>query len=457
MLAFVGCGSTSHTGGPDNAAVDANGCPGARESAASKISHEDYLRAHTDETQGVTVWLRPLPWANAACATAAGSENCANRDEALTERETANSKQVECVLASFGPEGSIKQPHAAWYEPLQTPVDGPPTPIGTAFSLLALSSQIELAARHPYVERIEPAFGEAGKLGVAAPTVPGECPSATEAPDVKLVDAASIVGAGRMPVVIELRESLLPPIRPCAGEAACDDFFASGWERTVASTRQLTCVRSHIESVLQAAAPEVAYRSVDAIVDGPKLPPFNDSIHATLAFGLGLTWDEASATAQHPYVERIWTSDGLSFGDLPEGCPPDYDSPVVVPPCSSETEPTTGKFSAEAAAAWQASSEPNEVLISVRRSTPICPRPACPGRGSACPEADRYFARLLEEAKASQACIRSLITSIGGTATDDVFTFGDGLMALLSWPQIEIVAAHPDVVSMVPNDTAPLP
>lgn len=352
---------------------------------------------------------------------------------------------------TFGPPGSVRLLGGQWYEALQTPTGRRPTPVGTAFSVRALWSQLELAAQHPYVERIEPALGQAAKLGVAAPAIPSECPRATDAPDPKLLEAESIRRQGRSPVVVELKRSLLPALRPCSGGAPCDDLFASGWERTVAGTRQLTCVRSLIDSRLLADAPEVPYHVVDGIFESPKLPPFGDVVHATLALGLGLTWDEATEAARHPYVERIWTSDSLGFDPLPDGCPPSYDTPVQLPACSSDTEPTTGKFTPEDQALWQASKTPNEVLLAIRRSQQVCPRPACPGPAQACPERDRYFMRLADEARASQACVRALIAAIGGDASAELLELGNSLLATLSWDQIQTVAAHPDVISLMPR------
>lgn len=445
---LVGCGGKHAGTGTDLPSTSPTECPTAHEDSAGKVANEAYLRAHSDQTQTVTITLRSLTWANPACSNAETTAGCPDRDQALAEREAENVKQVECVLAAFGPAGSVPALQAVWYEPLEHPSTGAPTPIGTAFAVNAVWSQLEAVAQHPYVERIEPAFGQAAKLGVPAPAVPTECPPPNEVPDMKLLDAASIRGVGRMPVVIELKSALLPPLRSCAGEALCDDLFASGWERTVASRRQLTCVRSYIDGQLQAEAPEVEYGAVDGIPQGPKLPPFGESIHATLAFGLGLTWEEANEVAKHPDVERLWTSDALTFGVLPDGCPLDYDAPVPLPQCATDTQPITGKFTSADQAQWQQSGVPNEVLIAIRRDRELCPIPACPSRPNPCPERDRYEAYTTQEAGASQTCVRSLIASIGGSATDEVLVLGNSIDAFLSWSQIQTVAAHPDVISI---------
>jgi len=448
LFLLLGCGGKHASNGVSPPSTNPTECPTAQESGAGKIAHEAYLRAHVDQTQTVTVKLRSLPWTNPACSNAQTTAGCPDRDRALAERAALNVKQVQCVLAAFGPAGSVGT-QAVWYEPLEQPSSGVPTPIGTAFAVRAVWSQLDIVAQHPYVERIEPAFGQAAKLGVPAPSIPTECPPPNDVPDMKLLDVTSIRGQGRMPVVMELNTALLPTLRSCAGdEAMCDDLVASGWERTVASTRQLTCVRSYVDSKAQAETPDVEYRAIDGILQGPKLPPFGEGIHATLAFGLGLTWEEANEVAKHPYVDRIWTSDALSFGVLPDGCPPAYDTPVELPQCSTATQPTTGKFTPADEGKWRASDVPNEVLIAIRRDQELCPRPACPSRDTVCPERDRYDARIAEETKASQSCVRSLIVSIGGSATDEVLAIGNIVDAMLSWSQIQTVAAHPDVISI---------
>ena len=454
-LMLAGCGSkrtdTPPGQQPPSVTVDPVSCPEASESSAGKVTHEVYLRVHPQQTQRITVHLRPLSWADASCAKSESSPSCPDPDQALLERQALNLKQVECVLSTLSPSGPVESLRAQWYEALLSPTTGAPKPVGTAFSVLALWPQIEAVARHPYVDRIEPAPGEAIKLGVSPPAIPGECPAATDPPDPKLVDATSLRGNGRQPVVIELKQSNLPALRPCSGEGRCEDRFASGWERTVAATRQTTCVRALLDTVLQADAPEVAYQSGDGIPQGPRLPPFGESIHATVAFGVGLTWEEASQTAKHPFVDRLWTSDALSFGTLPEGCPPNYEAPVVTPECASGTEAISDKFTSASATKWQASTEANEVVIAVRRQQQLCPLPACPGRDSACPELERYNARVTEEAKASQTCVRSLVLSIGGTASDEVLVLGNAFSATLFWDQIQTVAAHPDVEHIDPR------
>ncbi len=253
----------------------------------------------------------------------------------------------------------------------------------------------------------------------------------------------SIQGQGRQPVIIELRRKLLPPLQTCALAGPCNEQLASGTELTIVGRRMLTCVRTFIDSKVQAAAPDVDYSAVEGTPGGPQVPPFGDTIHAQTAFGIALTWEEVLELAKHPYVERVWTSAGLSVGTLPVGCPPNCSEPVVPPVCPTTTEPLDGKFSATSKAVWELSSGSNEVIIVVRGRGDVCPLPDCPGRE--CPERTRYLARLHEETLASQSCVRALIASIGGTASPEAFDIGNSFPATLTWPQIQTVATHPQV------------
>jgi hypothetical protein len=134
------------------------------------------------------------------------------------------------------------------------------------------------------------------------------------------------------------------------------------------------------------------------------------------------------------------------------------DTPVALPPCSTDPQPIAGKFTPAAEAQWRDSGVPNEVLLAIRREQELSPLPECLDRAASCPERDRYLARETEVAKASQTCVRSLIASIGGAATDEVFVPGNAMVATLSWSQIQIVAAHPDVISIAPRfDGTPPP
>ena len=76
--------------------------------------------------------------------------------------------------------------------------------------------------------------------------------------------------------------------------------------------------------------------------------------------------------------------------------------------------------------------------------------------GWPCPELDSILDRLLAEHLASQRCIRELIASIGGAA-DPTALLGNSFAAMLTWEQIQVVAAHPHVTRIESNIGGPRP
>lgn len=453
VLTLPSCGSTrsSNSAGalPRNITIDPIHCPVERESGASKVQPDGYLRDHLDEVQNAALKLRPMAWTSPACAMP-DTGGCSDRDAALRERQALNQKQVDCVRATFE-FGSIEGPSVpVWYEPLQALSSGMPVPIGTEFSLRALGSTLVTLAEHPYVESIVPAFGEAARLSLTAPSVPEECPAASEEPDAKLVELVSIQDKGRVPLAVDFATSVLPPLRACPESTACDDGVASGWERSVASTNEVTCVRRFIDSQLQGPAPAVPYARGDGSPLPPYVPPFRAAVSAKLSLGLGLTRAEAYQIARHPYVQRIWTSAALSF-ETQAACF-GGDQPLIVE-CTEARESTVGKYDAAAEAHWRAATMPNFVLISLRRSLPLCAAPAC----NSCPERDAFNERLIERFGEAQACVRNLIAAVGGSAAEEPSLAGDAFTALLTWDQIQVVAAHPDVGSIQAESVSPLP
>jgi hypothetical protein len=197
---IVACGANDTTSPAEKATsvvVDPLVCPASREDGRGKVFHEQYLQAHADQAHKVTVTLRAITWSNPACDSDEAPTGCPDRDQALREREELNIKQLQCVREAFGPPEARGAIRAEWYEQLETPGNGPPTPIGVAFSTLAMWSQLEAVAQHPYVQRIDPAPGQSAKLGIMASAIPSECPAAADAPEAKTMDAASIRGQGR--------------------------------------------------------------------------------------------------------------------------------------------------------------------------------------------------------------------------------------------------------------------
>ena len=96
------------------------------------------------------------------------------------------------------------------------------------------------------------------------------------------------------------------------------------------------------------------------------------------------------------------------------------------------------------------------VLISVEGGAQVGPLPACPTDRS-CPERDAAISRMEQENLASQRCIRELIASTGGTADPTTLWIINAFTATLTWDQIQIVAAHPQVIHIESNGGQPPP
>lgn len=424
--------------------VDPMQCPDDREDSAGKVSPETYLSGPAEEVNNATIKLRPVAWRNLSCASADGI-GCPDREAAISERQAMNQKQVDCVLAILESDEIAGPVVPVWYEPPQKLVTGLPVPIGTEFSVPAVGAALQRVATHPYVESIVPAFAEAARLGLVPTPIPEECPEAADEPNIKLMDLLSARDQGRVPVAVDLVESVLPPLRSCADSAECDEGIASAWSRSVVSTREVTCVRRFIDSYLQADSARVLYGRAEGDPLAPHVPPFGAPVNATLSFALGMTWMEAYEVAKHPYVQRIWTSDALTFETEPECF--GGSQPLVVA-CTNRRESIVGKLDTQAEAKWQAATSPNLVLITIRRSLPFCEPPAC----SACPERDLYNEQLTMRSGEAQACVRELITAVGGDAPEAPSIIPDFFSALLTWPQIQSVAAHPDVARIDADD-----
>jgi hypothetical protein len=90
-------------------------------------------------------------------------------------------------------------------------------------------------------------------------------------------------------------------------------------------------------------------------------------------------------------------------------------------------------------------------MITVRGGAMVTPLPSCPERGTTCAAAEATTNRWSSENRQSQKCVRELIVSLGGTPHAEVFWLVNDFVADLTWAQIQIVATHPDVVSIEPN------
>ena len=96
------------------------------------------------------------------------------------------------------------------------------------------------------------------------------------------------------------------------------------------------------------------------------------------------------------------------------------------------------------------------VLIGVNGGPKVCTLPTCTGSGRTCPERDAQIALLEAKVAKAQACVRTLIESLGAPKPES-FWLGNSMAALLTWDQIEMVAAHPHVTQIEASltDTPP--
>lgn len=375
----------------------------------------------------------------------------------LTERYLQNQQQAHCVLTAFGEDGV--RPLARWYEEVEVDSAGRPRPIGRAFSArVRWKSALEIA-EHPYVESVSYEFGQGAYLGVLPELSSFDCVPPANTPDLSKVTFSEFTSSTeRFPVVLELNLGHLPPEGKCEGEPPCDDSTRGAWERTIIGTRTATCVRDWLGTQLKGIPEQVAYAATEAWPTTPALPPFAQLPAVVSAFAVTLGWEEVLATSRHPFVRQIWTSTSLEVEQLPPGCPEAHVNPPPKQTCNSERESSETKLSPTDVKAWSA--EPGasfDVLIAIQKNFQICPKPACPGARTSCPERDAYNKWLVEASLLSQECVKGFIEGLGGQVTEQ-FTLGNGMAATLTWEQIAAVASHPDVISIVPStSTTPHP
>jgi hypothetical protein len=447
-ITAVGChGSTKPSRNAVPVVVTLGQCPAERESSASKIYEGASLPVQPATALTAMIVLRPLSQNVDTCpGDTSPDARCAARDDSLVQRSALNAQEWACVEQEIAGSGSFPSATAAWYEAPHHLTTGRPVPVGVMVQLLMTVEQIERVAHHPFVERIEPPPGKGWAWDVGAPLPPADCPEANDEPLAKLGRVTSIQGLGRQPVVIELKDDgVLPPSVPCADGTSCPESVDALWDRTIANTRELTCVRRWIDAQVQEVPPSVDYAVASGSIGGEVLPPFEQPTVVVKAFGLGLTWDEALGISRHPFVESMWTAPGLEIAST-SMCPPDLSSPIQPVACSTDRESPNGKVSAAAVTLSMGSSAPQPVLITVRGgATSDCPLPQCPNRDQPCPAQELYTSRLQSENAESQHCVRELIAQIGGTSDPEVSWLSNVFGATLTWSQVQLIAAHPHV------------
>lgn len=452
VCAVAACSSTSDrpAGGdaatPDvllvDASVAAGSCPSALDAPAAAVPDLDFYLRNAEGTQFVMISLREDGLPGLAACDAASESACAPRDASMKLRQERNLKQIDCLSEYVGGFGDDK-PVTLWYDEPFHFVDGHPLSVALAFSAFLNASQIQQLSRHPYVRSIESVPGEAAFVGLPAPPARAECPENDDAAkaDQKASDASSIRGQGRRPVIVDLKDQEL--LAQLSSDPSADNTNVV-LERAIASRRNQTCVLRALDSLVVGKPFKVSYNS--AIEGGTlKVPPLGDSASVTRSFGIGLTWEEALLLAAHPFVERIWTFDGLV--QAPDsGCEAQDEGVSMGESCGPAREAVDGKISERDRQAWNGTSDAHRVLISMKLELPLCAFAPCPSGEASCPARDKVIADRQNAYAVSQQCVKALIAELGGAVEGgDQLWLTNAFAANLTWEQITAVAAHPDV------------
>ena len=137
---------------------------------------------------------------------------------------------------------------------------------------------------------------------------------------------------------------------------------------------------------------------------------------------------------------------------------PGADSSAPAPSCPTGQEPIDGKITDADRMRFEATSGSMTVIIMVEGGAQVGPLPECPAdRAQPCPARDGVVSQWETENLASQSCVRALIASTGGTADPTTLWLVNAFTATLTWEQIQVVAAHPQVIDVESNGGTPPP
>ena len=441
------CAGKTDSGGPTYSPDGSGMCPPSAEEGLDKIHHLAYLQAHPDKAHSVMVSLGR--WLGDLCLP--GESGCETHDEALSTLGRENASDVDCVVAGLARDSKRPVLGAAWYRRVSPISSGQIIPLGVSFTITASLDEVMVLARDQHVAAIDPAPGHGAGVPVTAQTRFEDCPQAPEPVDGKAADAASILGMGRQPVVIEVSEKILPGVLDCNGGAnSCAAAENREWERTILSVRALTCIRQWIDAHVDSIPEPIQYGAGSGSATSSLLAPFAQSPGVTSALAMTLDWDEVQRVAQHPWVQRIWTSSGLMQPEPADPqCPPDLGSPIPPKTCSDEVEPIDGKFDKHNREILKSAQGEIEVAIQVTGGAKVCSLDTCavkPCDSSAAIE-DRWRQENLE----SQKCVRAKITELHGVSSPDTTWLVNSFIAKLTWEQIKSVASCPDVLKIESN------
>jgi len=436
--------ATATSGGSRGSGSGGNECLQVTDKSEGKIHHLQFLEEHASDAHSVLLSLGP--WTNESCFP--GETGCDPNDDALLKLQQSNQTDLDCVTATLIRDSKRPVVAAAWYRPVSFLTSGQIIPLGTAFTITASLDEVIALAQNPLVVAIDPAPGQGAGVPSTATKNFAACPDEAETVGSKLDEARAIQGMGRRPVVVDLRETILPAPIVCDGTSTCTEADNRAWERTIVNTRALTCVRRWIDMKLSAIPGPVEYASGSGSTTAPLLPPFGQSAATVSSQAMTLDWDEAQLVAGHPYVERIWTSPGL-MQPQESACPPDLSTPIATKTCVSETEAGDGKFDAHNRQIFESTVDPLSVMLKIDGGATVCALDSC--SREPCPSSTAVQERWVQENLESQKCVRDQIKSLGGASSPEAFWLTNSFTATLTWAHIQTVAMNPDVLRIESN------
>jgi hypothetical protein len=157
--------------------------------------------------------------------------------------------------------------------------------------------------------------------------------------------------------------------------------------------------------------------------------------------------------AGDPTASTTGTSDSVEL----DSCPPDTTKPIPVTLCPAGNEPMAGKLSPADLATLSASPHAVPVLVTVAGGADVCALPSCATSTRECPTHDDAIVYWQRKNLASQRCVRERVAAIGGSTGGDPYWIVNSFEAVLTWPQIQLLATHPHVLSIEAGGTGAPP
>jgi hypothetical protein len=278
-------------------------CPTSTEPASTKLMGFDSTGAERQPVIIETVDDGLLP-AISACQD---GTICDAQLNSLWERTILNTRELTCLKRALDQVVSEQPPTVSYGEATGNPQATPIPPLGQpdatvkAFGFGLTYGEVQVIARHPYVERIwtgpsvqfdHPVPGCPPDVSAPVPTV--ACTGAREAIDGKISDADrarfEAAGTATSDVLIGVRSGAqICPLDTCSKDPCpARDAVLSWWQAENLASQ--ACVRALI---------------ADFGVTG-----VGDAFWLVDAFEAHLTWDQIQTVASHPHVRNIESNVG---------------------------------------------------------------------------------------------------------------------------------------------------